>query len=140
MTVVIREGRDFDAAEILRRSPVAKVPGAGEVLDYCLRRSITYQGRLGDEIACVWGLIPPTLLSDTAYLWLLTTDIIAEHKFLFIRYSQLFIEHMLTKYPVIVGDCFVENASAIRWLKWLGAEFGPEIQGRRNFTIRAKNG
>lgn len=102
-------------------------------------RSIeVYEGKLDGEVACVWGMIPPTVLSDKAYMWLLTTDIIAEHKFLFIRYSQRWIEEALKCWPEIVGDVLVGNESAKRWLKFLGAEFLPPVKNRIPFTIRRK--
>jgi len=97
-------------------------------------------GMVDGKIACVWGLIPPTLLSNKAYLWLLTTDIVAEHKFLFVRHSQRYVEEALKQYPIIVGDCLIGNASAMRWLRWLGAEFGEPDGGRIPFMIKAKRG
>lgn len=132
---------DFDISEVLYRSPVANLPGAEEILLECATRSVEVRyGFVDGKVACVWGLIPPTLLSSTAYLWLLTTDIIAEHKFLFIRHSQRYIEEALKEFPTIIGDCLIDNRPAKRWLEWLGAEFGPPILGRFPFTIRAKHG
>jgi hypothetical protein len=137
--IAIAENLDVDLHEVLRRSPVADVAGAEETLRECMFRSIEVRyGLVDGEIACVWGLIPPTLLSTTAYLWLLTTDIIAEHKFLFIRHSQRYIEQALEIFPNIIGDCIVGNQSAKRWLTWLGAEFSEPVSGRWPFVIRAK--
>ena len=141
MTVTVLAKAPLNTADLIRRSPVANIPGAEEVLRECIYRSIEIrQGLLDGEIACAWGLIPPTLLSDTAYLWLLTTDIIAEHKFLFVRHSQRYIESALKAYPTIIGDVIGHNPSARRWLQWLGAEFAPMVMGRTPFTIKAKNG
>src|SRR5262245_6511359 len=136
--IKVDRGREFDREDVLRRSPVAQVPGARFILDSVLHRSVVYRGMLNGEVACVWGLIQPTLLSHSAYMWLLTTDIVAEHKFLFIRYSQLFVEDMLELYPRLVGDVILPNPSAVKWLKWLGAEFEPVDGGRMKFVIRRK--
>jgi|SRR5580693_785470 hypothetical protein len=126
-------------SDLIQRSPFADIPGAEEVFKECIWRSIEIrQGLVDGKIACVWGLIPPTVLSTTAYLWLLTTDIIAEHKFLFVRHSQRYIEEALKKYPTIIGEVIGHNPSASRWIHWLGGEFGPMIGGRTPFTIRAK--
>ena len=126
-------------SDLIARSPFANVPGAEEVFSECLWRSIEIRHGLVDgEVACVWGLIPPTVLSNTAYLWLLTTNIIAEHKFLFVRHSQRYIEEALKKYPTIIGDVVGHNPSAKRWIKWLGGEFGPMVMDRTPFIIKAR--
>lgn len=141
MTVAITTRNDVSLREVIRRSPMAALPDAEEVLRDCMYRSIEVRyGFIDGEVACMWGLIPPSLLSSTAYLWLLTTDIIAEHKFLFIRYSQRYIEEALKQYPTIIGDVLVDNYPAQRWLKWLGAELGPAVKGRKSFVIKAKHG
>ncbi len=139
MTVAIRKNEAIDVRDIVRRSPVAHIPGAEDILRDCMHRSVEVRAGLVDgEVACMWGLIPPTLLSDTAWLWLLTTDIVAEHKFLFIRHSQRYIEEALKEFPNIVGDVMIDNRPAQRWLRWLGAEFQAQEGARIPFVIRAK--
>jgi hypothetical protein len=141
MTVDVLAKAPSNLSDLIHRSPVADIPGAEEVLRECIWRSIEIrQGLVDGKVACAWGLIPPTILSNTAYLWLLTTDIIAEHKFLFIRHSQRYIEEALKEYPTIIGDVVGHNPPAMRWIRWLGGEFGPTILDRTSFTIRAKHG
>lgn len=137
--VAVQQGGLIRTSEMVRRSEVADVPGAEEALREYIYRSIEVQlGLIDGKPACVWGLIPPTLLSTTAYLWLLTTDIVAEHKFLFVRHSQRYIEEALRIYPEIVGDVIVPNLSAVRWIKWLGGVFEPApVLGRWVFRITA---
>jgi len=99
-------------------------------MDYCLLMSTyIWIGLIDGKLACIWGLIPPTLMSNQAYLWLYTTDVIEEHQFILVRHSQLVMEEMLKRYPSICGHAIVGNDKAIRWLKWLGARFG-EPQGK----------
>lgn len=95
-------------------------------------------GYIDDELACVWGLQPPTLLSDRAYLWLYVTDVVQEHTFTFIRQSQIAVQRMLETYPMLYGRVEVGNIKAIPWLRWLGATFGESIDGRIPFFIRRK--
>lgn len=106
---------------------------------FMLNSPLVWIGRDGNEVLCFMGLIPPTLLSDRAYLWMRTTDASREHLFVLIRQSQRLITRMLQDFPLIVGHCEANNPKAIRWLRWLGAEFGfPE--GRLiPFEIRAKH-
>lgn len=126
--------------DVIRRSPVAENPDAEDILVRCLHRSIeVWQGIVNGEVACVWGLIPPSLLSDRAYLWLLTTRLVEDHKFVFVRNSQRYIEVALKTWPEIYGDCVVGNQSAKRWLQWLGASFGDAKDGKIPFVIRRKS-
>ncbi len=138
--IAITKSKNFDTHDVIRRSNVKHIPGAEGVLRDCMYRSVEVRvGMLDGVIACAWGLIPPTILSDTAWLWLITTDIVAEHKFLFVRHSQRYIEEALKEYPNIIGSAEVKNWSARRWLRWLGAEFG-EPEGKMiPFIIKAKS-
>jgi hypothetical protein len=99
-----------------------------------------WSGYIDDKLVCCWGLIPPSVFSDTAYLWMYNTEALAEHQFVFIRRSQIEVQRMLTQYNRIVGHCVVGNEKAQRWLRWLGAEFDAPQAGARAFTIRRKNG
>jgi len=97
-----------------------------KTMDFCLLMStVIWGGFINDELACIWGVIPPTLMSDQAYLWLYTTDVIKGHEFILVRHSQMVIENVLDEYPSIVGHAIIGSSKSIRWLKWLGARFGP---------------
>jgi hypothetical protein len=99
-----------------------------KTMDFCLLMSTTiWAGFIDDELACIWGVIPPTLMSTQAYLWLYTTDVIEEHQFVLVRHSQMVVEEILKEYPSIVGHATLGSGKSIRWLKWLGAKFGPPM-------------
>jgi len=101
-----------------------------KTMDFCLLMSTTiWGGYIEDKLICIWGVIPPTLMSYQAYLWLYTTDHLKEHQFIFVRHSQLVIEQVLKEYPSIVGHVVIGADKSIRWLKWLGAKFS-EPQGK----------
>lgn len=108
-------------------------------MESCLKLTkYLWGGSVDGEIACIWGLIPPSLLSYQAYLWLYTNELVKEHTFVFVRYSQLAVAEMLKEFTTIVGHCIVGQEQSIRWLKWLGAEFGA-IDGKKiPFIIKAK--
>lgn len=96
------------------------------VMDFCLLMStVIWAGFIDGRLACIWGIIPPSLMSYQAYLWLYTTDLIKEHQFTLVRHSQRVIEEILEEYPSIVGHAIIGSDKSIRWLKWLGAKFGP---------------
>lgn len=95
-------------------------------------------GYIDEELACVWGLKPPTLLSDRAYLWLYVTDVVKEHTFIFIRQSQIAVEKMLEDYTELYGRAEASNSKAFPWLRWLGAKFGEPNGTTIPFVIRRK--
>jgi hypothetical protein len=85
---------------------------------------LMWYGKASGDLLAVWGLIPPTLLSDQAYLWMITTEAAQEHQFILVRQGQIEMKRMLEVYPRIVGHCEVVAERSIRWLRWLGATFG----------------
>lgn len=101
--------------------------------------TMVWAADLDGELLGVWGLIPPTLLSDQAYLWLHTTEAVQEHEFVVVRRSQIELKKMLEIYPRIVGQCLIGETRSIRWLRWLGAEFGDHDGRLVPFVIERKN-
>lgn len=106
----------------------------------CSISSDIYAGFVNNELACVWGLVPPSMMSNTAYLWLYASRLVEENKFLFVRHSQRWIEYVLEQYDHLVGFCDPDNKQAIRWIQWLGGEFKPVADGRKDFVIRKRHG
>lgn len=109
-----------------------------EMFDYCQTLGEVYIGYVDGEFICCWGLIPPSFLSSQAYLWMWSPEQM-KHQFTFIRQSQIQVQRMLEAYDRIVGECIEGNASAQRWLKWLGAEFDYPRDGKVPFVIRGRN-
>jgi len=111
-----------------------------KALEACTSQaSSVWVGYNNDNPVCAWGLVPPTLLSDSAYLWLYSTPEVEECKFLFIRHSQIVMEEMTELYPHIWGVTKVDQTRSIRWLKWLGAKYGTPVNGLVPFTITKGN-
>lgn len=124
------------------RAKVALPPMEGRVERFLAGKAATlWEGKIDGKTVCVWGMVPPTIMSDQAYIWLYTNDeLVREHQFVFVRRSQRMIEQMLEEYPRIVGHCLVDSPRSIRWLKWLGATFGPPSGMLVPFEIRKKHG
>lgn len=137
--VIIRAGNLKDLKELLANSDHRDEPAADVVLDQCIKKSeYLWVGKWDNEIICAWGLIPPTILSEQAHLWMLNATNIKEHKFIVVRHSQIFMEKMLEKYPKIVGYCKAGQKHSVKWLKWLGAEFMEPHGDMLPFVIRKK--
>jgi len=97
----------------------------------------SWVGYVDDTLICCWGLIPPTLLAQTAYLWLYTTPAVTAHWFPFVRHSQRWVERALAEYPTITGHCLADAERSIRWVRWLGGAFRErDAEGRVPFVIR----
>ena len=139
MKVEISDADFGDVQRAIARSHLKDVASAGLKMEYCVLMSqYVWAGKVNGEIACAFGVIPPSLLSDQAYLWSLATDVVDEHQFVFIRHSQRMIEMIHEEFALIVGHVDPQNSRARKWLKWLGATFG-EIEPRgMPFQIRRK--
>ena len=134
MSVSIVQSCDYNISEVIARS---SVPDEEKRLSTFIARSEEVWFGLHDgQVAAIWGVIQPTVISNRMYLWLFTTDLVDKHKFLLVRHSQLFIDRVLKRYPVIVGHVSIHNDRAKRWLRWLGAEFGPIENQHFTFKIR----
>lgn len=134
--------RPCDKTAILQAFSKSMSESEIDILHYCLSNSEKlYTGSVGDRVACAWGLVPPTLMSGQAYIWLYHNNLVEEHKFTFIRQSQLAVKEMLEEYPLLQGHAHSENSNGIRWLKWLGAEIlEGGLKNLIPFEIRKKDG
>lgn len=114
-------------------------PESADILEFCQAMSSEcWSGYVDGKLICCWGLIPPSLLSNQAYLWMHSTDAVKDHQFLLVRHSQRIIEQALRVYDRIIGHCNASAADSIRWLRWLGAEFEPPSGPYRGFVIKRK--
>jgi hypothetical protein len=94
-------------------------------------------GDVNGEIFGFWGLIPPSMLSDKAYLWFMHTDALCKHIFAFIRHSRKVTAELLRHYPILVGHGQANESRSLRWLAWCGAQFGESQGDLIPFEIRS---
>lgn len=120
----IIDGLPTDESSIMRR--------------WMLTSAEVWVGMIHRQFACCWGVVPPTLLSDEAYLWMYHTPKIERFKFLFVRNSQLAVEDMLTQYNRLYGHVKADASDSKRWLGWLGARLLDEVNGFKRFEIRKR--
>lgn len=132
MKVAIRHD-EVDITQLLLK------PEDEEALRQCIRMSAEcWTGLVNGEVICTWGVVPPTLMSNQAYLWLYTTERVKDHQFVLVRHSQREIEKLLQKYDSIIGCCATDAKQSRRWLEWLGATFGFSDGKFIAFEIRKK--
>ncbi|HEX4500642.1 MAG TPA: hypothetical protein VH187_05630 [Scandinavium sp.] len=137
MKVEIKRANLIDVAAVVARSNIKDQPTAERDLKRFLALSFeSWAGLIDDEVAAVWGLIAPTILSDRAYLWLVTTDLAGKHPFILVRHSQMVVQDILKMFKVIEGHVIEGEARSIRWLKWLGFRMEAPHLGFRVATPR----
>jgi hypothetical protein len=81
-------------------------------------------GFYGDDLVCVAGLVPISIISDTAYLWMCTTDTVHKHKLVFARHVRREMKRFSQLYPRIIGHCITPSSRL--WLESLGATFAAD--------------
>lgn len=92
-----------------------------------------YEGVIGEELLCLVGLIPPTVLSDVAYIWCYDTPSAKRYPITFGRHARQLIAHLHELYPRIVGHC--QGPAPIAWLTSLGARFIGNVGPAQTFEI-----
>lgn len=68
------------------------------------------------------------VLSDTAVIWAIGTDVINKYKTTFLRWGYGYTHELLTRYKILTNKVHVKNTLSIKFLKWLGFSFSePKI-------------
>lgn len=109
------------------------------VADAVIKADYAFTAFVDNEIACMWGIHRPTMLSDTAYMWLVTTPLVEQHAFMFARRSQIYLRGLKEHFSLIQGHVDARFKRSIRWLGWLGFTLYPDMNDgtyRRPFELR----
>lgn len=126
----------YNDARYFDLSPLRLTAMEWKIMRVCLTMSEEiFLGRIDGDLVCIWGLAPPMLLSNQAYLWLWVSPKLEEHKFTFVRRSQMVVQEALKDWPIITGHCQIGDEKACKWLRWLGATFGAPDGRRIPFQI-----
>ena len=140
MKVEIMPAEPMHIIGLIERTQFSEVHGAREALrTHILMSEDSWVAKLDGQVVVCWGVIPPSILSSMAYVWVVASNDIGKHphvKFLFIRYSQRILEIMLQKYESLYGFCFPHESESIKWLRHLGAKFEDPHGGKILFRIR----
>lgn len=125
-----------EAWSAMRLSPV-------EIAEYSFGRSIISMTICHNEVPIVmFGIIPDNMSSGV--LWMLTTYGIEADGFgrAFVRNCKKWFRDMLEIYPLLWGTVDLRNQVSMRWLTYLGCEwgktmpFGVDNMPFRKFTFK----
>lgn len=127
----MRRAEIIELASAIRMAPE-------EALLHELDRSLSAWSWIVDgEVACMFGIVAPELLSRTAYPWFLTTYLVEKHARQFARACGTLLPELLASHPHLVGMVDDRYSLSVRWLEWLGAKLGePEPYGVEQVSFR----
>lgn len=128
--IEIRQARDGDADALLSnlreqdRIELEALMGPGaerETLQKAMRdSSLMWVGTVDGEVACMFGVVPVSLLGGQGVPWLLGTPLIDKNRGAFIKRNRAYIARMLDACPHLVNIVDARNIKSIAWLKRMG--------------------
>lgn len=80
-----------------------------------------YVGIYNGQLLAILGLIPNSLISDEAYVWLYHTPWVRHHKIKFGRWAKWVMSNFTVRYQRLYGHCLTPDSR--KWLVSLGARF-----------------
>jgi hypothetical protein len=124
--------RAEDAAEVMATAGISALAG----LISSLRGTLRAGGQawallIGGEVAAIWGT-RPAWGGRAALVWLLTGDLVDQHRRLFMQLSRAEVRRLLALFPELLNLVDIRYHRALRWAQWTGAELGAPVRfGRR---------
>lgn len=116
----------FRMAPNMRRSDVDEIWAAAyrlplESLEHGIAcSSEAWAALVGDEVACIFGVAPASILASEGCPWMLGTPLIERHALPFLRRCRPVVDHWAEVYGHLANHVDARNTKAIRWLRWLG--------------------
>lgn len=110
----------------LRKADINEVAAASlltplEALEQGVKHSlVSWTCTIDDEIVCMLGVTPVSILNGIGCPWLLGSDLIDKHAGAFIKTSAAYIPRMLEAFPHLFNLVDARNKKSIRWLKRAG--------------------
>lgn len=102
----------------------------------CIQKSSeSWVGYIDGNLACMWGIHGGSILDNSAFIWLNTTDELHRHPFVFVRHSQIRLAELRQRYNFIYGYVQVDNEPSVKWLRWLGFKFG-DVELKEGYMLR----
>ena len=129
--IEIREIEDGDIAVLVRNMRKHDVQEVNAATRMGVRNAVetsvnlsTYAktGLVNDELVCMWGVCPISLISSSGSPWMLGTDLIEKKQRIFLRRSKPWLDDIRKDYKHLENHVDERNTLSVKWLKWLGFE------------------
>lgn len=91
------------------------------LMEGLLNSEICFTMERNEKPIVMFGIVPQSLLSNSATIWLLASPEIERIQVAFLKHSRYFIDLMLQHYPYLDNYVDAENKKSIEWLKFCGA-------------------
>lgn len=103
-----------------------------------LRGSLhSWAGLIDGQVACMFGVMPASLMGGSGYPWMLGSELIVNNQKLFLRRCRENVQMMAEQFNYLHNYVDDRNIKAIKWLQWLGFEVGePEPFGVLGLPFR----
>jgi hypothetical protein len=107
--------------DIAREMKLLKdIPLKKSVSSCISRSSEAWTALYNGEVICIFGIRCKSLLSRTAYPWLLTTNLVKDHKRNFLKGAKISINKWLESYDVLENYIPAGLDKLVRWVEWAG--------------------
>lgn len=127
MKIEIKEAKAEDVIGLLEKfrgqENWEKVDHKKVVVNEFAASCFAFAGFIDGEVACVWGVRTSSLLNNSGYIWLLTTKLVEDHPFVFVRHSQRVLKELSLNFSTLCGYVLTDFSVSIKWLTWLGFKF-----------------
>lgn len=124
------EADALELAPILRKEDLAEIEALSgrdpsELLVESVRMSVdSFTVRVDGKLMCVGGCAAQSLIGRTGIPWMMGTQLVREHPRYFLPQSRAMVARWLTQFPVLRNVVDARYEESIRWLGWLGFNFG----------------
>ena len=88
--------------------------------------AMRYSVVINDKVEALFGVCPPTLLSDIAAVWFVATDEVEECPKSFAKISRQAVLGMAAHYRLLYNFVDADNHKSIQWLRWIGFDVADE--------------
>jgi hypothetical protein len=119
----------------VREADIEEFHATGMTVDAVLSDGLkvstyAWAGLIDGEVACIFGVASPSVLSGEGVPWMVGSDLLDLHAHAFLRRSRRVVSHMLSLYDHLENYVDSRNTRAVHWLRWLGFTLhAPEPHG-----------
>ena len=124
IAVILRDVRQADIDEIVEGLGVSLENELADGIAGSLNaRKIVVDG----HIVAIFGDAVHSVLGSIGVPWLISTVHVERHARAFLKVCKPEVQGMLTRHRHLFNYVDARNTAAIRWLKWLGFDFGEAV-------------
>jgi len=118
ITAILKEIREFSRSELFV---------VADTEEEALRQAVegsrdVWSGFANNKLVLMYGVRIISILSNHAYLWMITTELAEKHWVTFIRATTLFSWELLHQYDKLTVISPMKSHVSQRWLRYIGFE------------------